>query len=146
MSCETFHNLLQRKSDFDIKLRIFTSFGKPLFEVKKFYAWKCVNSRQDCSRQLFRVPIGKFHTWLNIFTQPAVVMVVANMRCYQHFRLRKYLFKMWVGCRSINQNFIEIKHLLFLWHFWGFWYFYFFDAILFGPKFLPNPFFSLDHH
>ena len=27
---------------------------------------------------LFHVSIGKFYTWLNIFTQPAVVMVVTN--------------------------------------------------------------------
>ena len=28
----------------------------------------------------FHVSIGKFYTWLNIFTQPAVVMVVTNMK------------------------------------------------------------------
>ena len=29
---------------------------------------------------LFHVSIGKFYTWLNNFTQPAVVMVVTNMK------------------------------------------------------------------
>ena len=29
----------------------------------------------------FHVPCGKFYTWLKTFTQPAVVMVVTNMRC-----------------------------------------------------------------
>ena len=114
----------REKSDFDMKLRISTCFAKPLFEVKKFYAWKCVNSRHNCLRQLFRVPIGKFYTWLNIFTQPAVVMVVTNMRCYQHFRLRKYiLIGLYLRCGwvvdPLTKIFIEIKHLLFVWHFLG---------------------------
>ena len=29
----------------------------------------------------FRVPWGKFYTWLKTFTQPSVVMVVTNVRC-----------------------------------------------------------------
>ena len=29
----------------------------------------------------FHIPCGKFYTWLKTFTQPAVVMVVTNMRC-----------------------------------------------------------------
>ena len=29
----------------------------------------------------FHVPGGKFYNWLKTFTQPAVVMVVTNMRC-----------------------------------------------------------------
>ena len=29
----------------------------------------------------FGLPVGNFYTWLNIFTQPAAVMVVTNMRC-----------------------------------------------------------------
>ena len=31
----------------------------------------------------FHVSIGKFYTWLNFFTQPAVVMVVTSMK-YDH--------------------------------------------------------------
>ena len=69
-------------------------FTQPQFEAKKFYTWKCINSRHKLSRdktvcrillfvfdQLFRVPIGKIFTWLNLFTQPGVVMFVTNIRC-----------------------------------------------------------------
>ena len=30
---------------------------------------------------VFHVTFGKFYTWLNLFTEPAVVMVVTNIRC-----------------------------------------------------------------
>ena len=72
-------------------------FTQPQFEAKKFYTWKCINSRHKLSRdktvcrillfvfdQLFRVPIGEFFTWLNLFTQPGVVMFVTNIRCGSH--------------------------------------------------------------
>ena len=49
----------------------------------------------------FHVPIGKFYTWLNCFTQPAVVMVVTNMKCVLNFAFALWtalLMKLNVGC------------------------------------------------
>ena len=56
-----------------------------------------INSRHKLSRDksvcrillcvfksAFLVPIGEFFTWLNLFTQPAVVMFVTNIRCGSH--------------------------------------------------------------
>ena len=50
---------------------IFVTFYTTQFQAKKFYTWKCVNLRQK-------------YTWLNSFTQPAVLMVVTNIRCGHH--------------------------------------------------------------
>ena len=56
-------------------------FTQPQFEAKK-YSWKHIHSRQNCVYiSFFHVPIGKFYTWLNFFTQPAIVMIVTNIRC-----------------------------------------------------------------
>ena len=44
----------------------------------------------------FRVPIGKFYTWLNFFTQPAVVMVVTNMKCdYCQYKILRVCMYSW---------------------------------------------------
>ena len=59
-----------------------------MYTVHKFT--HCVKEHTFCktthfvlsiSKQFFRVPIGKFQTWLIFFTQSAVVIVVTNMRC-----------------------------------------------------------------
>ena len=40
----------------------------------------CVKLDTFCKTTHFVCVIGKFYTWLNFFTQPAVVMVVTNMK------------------------------------------------------------------
>ena len=60
----------------------------------------------------FHVSIGKFYTWLNIFTQPAVVMVVTNMKYAPEHRTRMIM--------TPHSNFIHISRVIvasFLWTF-----------------------------
>ena len=50
--------------------------------VKYYTMCKIANTVQNYTQSaFFHIPRGKFYTWLKTFTQPAVVMVVTNMRC-----------------------------------------------------------------
>ena len=50
--------------------------------VKPYTICKIANSVKNYTQSsFFHVPCGKFYTWLKTLTQPAVVMVVINMRC-----------------------------------------------------------------
>ena len=50
--------------------------------VKHYTMCKIAHSVKNYTQStFFHVPCGKFYTWLKTFTQPAVVMVVTNMRC-----------------------------------------------------------------
>ena len=50
--------------------------------VKHYTMCKIAHHVKDYTQStFFRVPCGKFYTWLKSFTQPAVVMVVTNMMC-----------------------------------------------------------------
>ena len=50
--------------------------------VKHFTMCKIAHSVKDYTqRTFFHVTCGKFYTWLKTFTQPAIVMVVTNIRC-----------------------------------------------------------------
>ena len=50
--------------------------------VKHYTMCKIVHSVKKFTQStLFHVLCGKIYTWLKTFTQPAVVMVVTNMRC-----------------------------------------------------------------
>ena len=53
----------------------------------------------------FRVPIGQFYTWLNFFTQPAVVMVVTNIRydCWSSFKFLFLLENCQISPRTLGQ-------------------------------------------
>ena len=69
--------------------------------VKEHTFWKLHISCLQYQSSFFRVLIGKFYTWLKKFTQPAVVMVVTNIRCgfywlfwlSTYFLLRFFWFK-----------------------------------------------------
>ena len=50
----------------------------------------------------FHVPSGKFYTWLKTFTQPAVVMVVINMRCAHWTDVCDYTCLYLHGCTWVD--------------------------------------------
>ena len=85
---------------------IYDFFTEPQFEAKKVVLRQ--NSLWRFTR-FFPVPIGNYYTWLILFTQQAVVMVLTNIRCVRWAGFHNLVWTL-VYLISFNQfNVIDIS-------------------------------------
>ena len=83
-----------------------------LAHLKMFSKCKIAHSVKDYTQStFFHVSCEKFYTWLKTLKQPAVVMVVTNMRCVQ-----KYLpiLTQTNICKKKNNTFCHNSHITLL--------------------------------